>query len=193
MKLKPKKCLFLRDEILYLGHVVTREGIRPDPSKTERIKEYPIPKDVSQLRQFFGLASYYRRFICGFSKIAAPLNALLKKDVAFTWECTCQQAFVELKECWMSAPVLAYPQFKSDVPFMLKTDASIHGLGAVLTQKQEDGKSVHPIAYASRSLNCHERNYGITELETLGLVWAARLFRPYLLGTSVKCIVYTDH
>ena len=104
LKLKLKKCLFLQDEVSYLGHVVTREGIRPDPSKTERIKEYPVPKDVSQLRQFLGLAAYYRRFIRGFSKIAAPLNALLKKDVAFTWDGTCQQAFEELKECLISAP-----------------------------------------------------------------------------------------
>ena len=95
-----------------------------------------------------------------------------------------------MRECLISAPVLAYPQFKSDVPFVLETDASSHGLSAVLAQKQADGK-VHPIAYASRSLNCHERNYGITELETLGLVWAARLFRPNLLGH--KCIAYTDH
>ena len=121
---------------------------------------------------------------------AAPLNFLLKKDAVFQWDDGCQSAFDQLKECLISAPVLAYPQFKSDVPFVLETDASIHGLGAVLAQKQADGK-VHPIAYASRSLNCHERNYGITELETLGLVWAARLFRPYLLGH--KCIVYTDH
>ena len=97
LKLKPKKCLFLRDEVPYLGHVVTREGIHPDPSKTERIKEYPVPKDVPQLRQFLGLASYYMRFIRGCSEIAAPLNALLKKDVAFRWDGSCQQAFDQLR------------------------------------------------------------------------------------------------
>ena len=95
-----------------------------------------------------------------------------------------------MKECLIYAPVLAYPQFRSDIPFVLETDASVLLLGAVLAQKQADGK-IHPIAYASRSLNSHEQNYGITELETLGLVWAARLFRPYLLGH--KCMVYTDH
>ena len=110
--------------------------------------------------------------------------------MCFQWDDSCQQAFTQLKECLVSAPVLVYPRFKADVPFVLETDASVQGLGAVLAQKQADGK-VHPIAYASRSLNSHERNYGITELETLGLVWAARLFRPYLLGH--KCIVYTDH
>ena len=100
------------------------------------------------------------------------------------------QSFVELKNRLTSAPVLAYPRFDVNVPFILETDASAQGLGAVLSQTQSDGK-VHPIAYASRSLNVHEKNYSATELETLGLVWASRLFRPYLLGH--KCIVYTDH
>ena len=190
MKLKPKKCLFLRDEVPYLGHVVTREGIQPDPSKTERIREYPVPTSVSQVRQFLGLASYYRRFICGFSTIATLLNALLRKDVAFRWDDSCQEAFEQLKQCLVSAPVLAYPQFKPELPFVLETDASLLGLGAVLAQKQADG-NVHLIAYVSRSINSHERNYSVTELETLGLVWAAWLFRPYLLGR--KCIVHTDH
>ena len=131
LKLKPKKCLFLREEVPYLGHVVTREGIHPDPSKTAKIREYPVPKDVSQLRQFLGLASYYRRFICGFSKIAAPLHALLRKDVCFQWDDSCQQAFTQLKECLVSAPVLVYPQFKADVPFVLETNASVHGLSLI--------------------------------------------------------------
>ena len=90
----------------------------------------------------------------------------------------------------ISAPVLAYPQLESDNPFVLETDASLQGLGAVIAQKQGDGQ-VHTIAYASQSLHLNERNYGITELENLGLVWAAKLFRPYLLGR--RCIVYTDH
>ena len=90
----------------------------------------------------------------------------------------------------VTAPVLAYPQFQSEHPFILETDASTEGLGAILAQQQSDGK-VHPIAYASRSLNPHERNYGITELETLGLVWAVKTFRAYLLGHH--CVVYTDH
>ena len=101
-----------------------------------------------------------------------------------------QESFTRLKELLVTAPVLAYPQFESVHPFVLETDASTEGLGAVLAQQQSDGK-VHPIAYISRSLNPHERNYGVTELETLGLVWAVKVFRPYLLGHH--CIVYTDH
>jgi hypothetical protein len=137
-----------------------------------------------------GLASYYRRFIKDFSKIAFPLHTLLKKDAPFNWSEGCVDAFNGLKNRLVSAPVLVYPNFESDNPFILETDASLQGLGAVLGQKQSDGL-VHPTAYASRSLHPNERNYGITELETLGLIWAAKLFRPYLLGH--KCVVYTDH
>ncbi len=108
----------------------------------------------------------------------------------FHWTTACKEAFTKLKSLLVSAPVLAYPQFRSSHPFILETDASIAGLGAVLAQQQEDGQ-VHPIAYSSRSLSVHERNYAITELETLGLVWATKIFCPYILGH--RCVVFTDH
>ena len=190
LRLKPQKCLFLREKVPYLGYIVTREGIVPDQAKTEKILSYPVPVDVARVRQFLGLASYYRHFVPGFAKAAAPLHALLKKDANFHWTQQCQESFDHLKELLVTPPVLAYPQFQSEHPFILETDASTEGLGAVLAQQQSDGK-VHPIAYASRSLNPHERNYGITELETLGLVWAVKTFRAYLLGHH--CVVYTDH
>ena len=101
-----------------------------------------------------------------------------------------ENAFNKLKQLLVSAPVLAYPRFQSGYPFIVETDASTSGLGAVLAQQQDDG-NVHPIAFASRSLSKHEQNYGITELETLGLVWAVKLFRPYILGHH--CVVFTDH
>lgn len=169
LRLKAKKCLFLRKEVSYLGHVVTRQGIKPDPAKTDKIRGYPAPTDVSQVRQFLGLASYYRRFVPEFAMIASPLHLLLKKDTAFDWTPECADAFVGLKAALIHAPVLAYPQFDSQHPFILETDASTKGLGAVLTQQQRDQK-VHPIAFASRSLTAAETNYAITELETLGLV-----------------------
>ena len=190
LRLKPKKCLFLRNEVPYLGHVISADGIRPDPAKTDKVKSFPVPHDVTTLRQFIGLASYYRRFVPGFAKIAAPLHALTKKDVPFNWTPQCDEAFCKLKDLLVTAPVLAYPHFGSDKEFILETDASGLGLGAVLSQQQDDG-FIHPIAYASRSLNSHEQNYCISELETLGLVWAVRYFRPYLLGHHT--IVYTDH
>ena len=190
LRLKPKKCLFLREEVPYLGHLISALGIRPDPSKTEKVKTFPTPCDVTAVRQFIGLTSYYRRFVPNFSNIASPLRALTKKNAVFKWSTECQSAFDRLKTMLTSAPVLAYPKFGPDAEFVLETDASGIGLGAVLSQQQSDGM-LHPIAYASRSLDPSESNYGITELETLAVVWAARYFRPYLLGH--RTIVYTDH
>ena len=180
----------LRDEVHFLGHVISTDGVRLDPAKVEKVQCYPTPTDATQVRQFLGLASYYRRFMPDFAKVSAPLCVLTKKNATFLWTTECETAFVELKHLLTTAPVLAFPHFGPDQSFVLETDASGIGLGAVLSQVQEDGV-VHPIAYASRSLDKHERNYGISELETLGLVWAVRYFRPYLLGHP--CTVYTDH
>ena len=135
------------------------------------------------------MASYYRRFIPNFAKIANPLHMLTRQDVTFQWTSVCQSAFDRLKELLSSPPVLAYPDFSKK--FLLHTDASGLGLGAVLEQEPEGGGPPHPIAYASRSLSKPEQKYGITELEALGVVWAVRHFRAYLLGN--KCRVYTDH
>ena len=189
LRLKPKKCLLLRKEVPYLGHVMTTSGIRPDPAKIETVKNFLTPTDVTKIRQFLGLASYYRRFIPAFARIAHPLHRLTKKDVPFHWNSDCETAFERLKECLMTAPILSYPQCGPDKRFILETDASGLGLGAILSQEQEG--QVHPIAYASRTLDPHECNYGISELETLALVWAVRHFRPYILGHHT--VAYTDH
>ena len=127
-----------------------------------------------------------------FAKISAPLRAFITKNATFQWRVECEKAFCELKHLLTTAPVMAYPRFGPGRSFILETDASGVGLRAVLSQTQDDDDgTAHPIAYASRSLDKHERNYGISELETLGLVWAVRYFRPYLLGHP--CVVYTDH
>ena len=190
LRLKTKKCRFLKSTVSYLGHLVMSEGIQPDPEKTSRVISYPAPTDINEVRSFLGLASYYRRFVPGFSQVAAPLHCLLKKEAHFYWSMECQRALEQLKQLLTSAPVLAYPRFNSEHPLILETDASAKGLGAVLAQQQEDDK-VHPIAFASRSLNAQKNNYGIAEMETLAVVWAAKLFRPYLLGH--RCEVITDH
>ena len=190
LRLKPKKCLLLHDEVPYLGHVVSAQGVKPDLAKTEKVKSFPVPLDVTGVRQFIGLASYYRRFVPSFASIASPLHSLTKKNSKFSWTAGCQAAFDKLKELLVSAPVLAYPRFGQGIQFVLETDASGVGLGAVLSQTQADGQ-LHPVAYASRSLDTSERNYGITELETLAVVWAVRYFRPYLLGHHTT--VFTDH
>ena len=165
--------------------MISAKGIRPDPAKTEKVRAFPTPKDATTVRQFLGLASYYRKFVRDFAKVAHPLNQLTKKNVPFQWSDMCEASFKELL-----TSILGYPRFGEGKSFILETDASGIGLGAILSQEQEDGQ-VHPIAYASRTLDPAERNYGISELETLGLVWALRYFRAYLLGHP--CTVYTDH
>ena len=188
LKLKPRKCFLAMKEVEYLGFRVSGEGIIADPKKIEAVQNYPTPADVKQVRSFLGLASYYRRFIPNFSVIARPLYALTKKDAVFVWCDFCEEAFAQLKALLTQAPILAFPDFASS--FRLETDTSGLGLGAVLSQEQDDG-TMRPIAYASRTLQPHERNYGSTELEALGVVWAVRHFRQYLYGHN--CHVFTDH
>ena len=147
-----------------------------------------MPTCLKELRRFLGLASYYRRFIPKFASVAQPLHHLTGKGVPFEMTEAAASAFEELKEKLTTSPVLAYPSFNQD--FILETDASISGLGAVLAQIQSDSKP-HPIAYASRSLSPSEKNYSVTELETLAVVWAMSHFHYYLYGHNVK--VYTDH
>ena len=179
LRLKPKKCDLLRDQVHFLGYIVSAAGIEPDPAKTDKIDEFSTLKDATSVRCFLGSASYYRRFVPNFSVIAAPLSKLTKKNAQFEWSKDCEVSFKRLKHALMTAPVLAYPRFGPGNTFILETDASTLGLGAA--QPQQDG-SIHPVAYASRSLDKHEKNYGISELETLGLVWAVRYYRPFLLG-----------
>ena len=188
LRLKPAKCHLARQHVEFLGHIVSSAGVQTDPKKLKAVNRYPPPTDVKTLRSFLGLASYYRRFVPGFAATASPMHALTKKDVPFVWTGSCQSSFERIKELLTSAPVLVFPQF--DRPFILETDASGAGLGAILAQKQDDG-SVRPIAYASRTLQPHEKRYGATEMEGLGVVWAVKHFRPYLYGHA--CDLYTDH
>ena len=188
LKVNPSKCQFIRQEVEYLGHVITPEGLRPNDKLIKAVKEYTLPKNVQELKRFLGLASYYRRFVHQFSRVAQPLHRLTCKNTEFDWSDECQSAFERLKELLVTSPILAYPNFQRD--FLLETDASHQGLGAVLSQVQSDNRS-HPIAYASRGLTPAEKNYGITDLETLAVVWSISHFHYYLYGHKVT--VYTDH
>ena len=141
----------------YLSHVVSADGVRPDPQKLSAVRNYAQPTDLKSLRAFLGLTSYYRKFIPHFSRVASPLHALTHKDVPYDWSAECQQAFQTLKQLLMEAPILAYPDFTRD--FLLETDASGAGLGAVLAQRQDDNQ-IRPVAYASRTLQPHEKNLG---------------------------------
>ena len=173
LKLKPSKCRLAQKELEYLGHVV---GLKTSPRLVEAVQCFPVPRSVKSVRSFLGLTSYYRKFILNVAKIARPLHGLMC-NARFIWSADCQAAFLELKGQLIIPPVLASPNFARD--FVIETDASIDGIGAVLGQYQDDRAS---ISYASRGLNCSERNYGITELETLALVWAISHFHHFLYG-----------
>ena len=187
LKLKPKKCVLFQKSVLYLGHVVSREGIATDPEKIRVIQEWETPKCLKDVRAFLGLASYYRRYVKSFCDIARPLNRLTQKNIAFNWTNSCEEAFLALKQCLTTSPVLAYPTYSGQ--FTLDTDASAYGIGAVLSQEQNGQEKV--IAYASRTLTRAQRNYCVTRRELLAVVFFVRYFRPYLYGRHFT--IRTDH
>lgn len=187
LKINPEKCEFFKSETRYLGHVVSGEGIHTDPDKVAAIQEIPAPTNLRELRRFLGVVSWYRRFVPEFATLAYPLTSQLKKGKHWKWTEDHHTVFEILKMRLTQAPVLACPDFAR--MFKLQTDASEHGLGAVLTQDFEEGERV--IAYASRTLNGAERNYSATEKECLAIVWGIRKMRPYLEG--YEFLVVTDH
>ena len=155
LKLKPSKCHFVFQQVQYLGHLITPQGLLPNPKTVSAVTDFPTPTTVTQVRQFVGLASYYRRFVEGFARVAGPLHHLTRKDAEFNWTRVCQEALDTLKRKLVEAPVLVYPNF--DLGFILETDASYQGLGAVLSQRLKD-KLLHPVSYSSRALSPPEKN-----------------------------------
>ncbi|KAL6417460.1 hypothetical protein ACFW04_012719 [Cataglyphis niger] len=178
LRINTQKCHFCQDRLRYLGHIVDQEGVQTDPEKVSAITGWPAPTNVRQVRQFVGMASWYRRFVPDFSAVAAPLTRLTRKGARFTWSTEEERSFQRLKAALTTAPILTCPDFNK--PFILQTDASSYGLEAVLTQESPEGECV--IAYASRTLNGAERNYSATELECLAVVWGIRRMRDYLEG-----------
>lgn len=203
LKLKPSKCHLMRREVQYLGHLVSSGGIRTDPEKISKVKDWPQPTNRKEVLQFLGFAGYYRRFVESYAKLAAPLYRLTsgdpkrkirgKKmpaapDTPFLWTDECTKAFNALKEKLTSAPLLGYPDYT--LPFVLQTDASGEGLGAVLAQIQDGSERV--IAYASRGLSPPETRYPAHKLEFLALKWAVTgKFFDHLYGH--KFSVLTDN
>ena len=179
LKISPTKSDFAFEELLYLGHIVGNNAIRMNPKKVATVAMQPAPVDVPTLRSFLGLTSYYRRFVRGYSQIAAPLTQLLKKGQAFHWGDDQEDAFQHLKRAITAEPVLAPP--REEAPYVLQTDWSQQAVGAVLSQKDEGGEE-RVVAYASKTLSKAERNYAAVEGECLAVLWACTLFRPYLHG-----------
>jgi hypothetical protein len=180
---KFSKCAFWLEEIQFLGHVLSAQGIAVDPSKVKDILEWKLPTIVHQVRSFLGLAGYYCRFILDFSKIVKPITGLLMNDTKFDWSSKCNEAFKQLKVLLTTTLVLAQPDIEK--PFDVYCDASGNGLGCVLMQ---EGRV---IAYASRQLHRHEEHYPTHDLELAAVVHALKIWHHYLLGNT--CHLYTDH
>ncbi|CAF1350808.1 unnamed protein product [Rotaria sp. Silwood1] len=188
LTLKASKCDFCRKELKYLGHIITPDGIKPDPGLIDSVKRFPQPTRLKDIQSFLGLTGYYRKFIKDYAKISEPLLAKIRSHQKskcppnnMEWSVECTVAFERLKTALTQAPLLRAPNFNE--PFILETDACDYGLGAVLTQEYDNKKFV--IAYASRTQTAAERNYFPTEKEALAIYWATKHFRPYLEGTKI--------
>ena len=180
---KRSKCEFNKSILKFLGHIVCADGIKVDPEKIQALMDWPPPKNVTDVRQFMGLANYFRKFIQGLSSLAKPLTDLTKTDTSWAWDASEQKAFDGIKQALCSAPTLRMPDTQK--PFTVVCDASDFGIGAVLMQAD------HPVAYFSKLLNQAQRNYTVTERELLAVVEALKLWRCYL--GDQEFLVVTDH
>ncbi|XP_072182290.1 uncharacterized protein [Diadema setosum] len=187
---KPAKCKFGEREVLYLGFVIGGGKVKPEPAKIEAVVSYPRPVTKTDVRAFLGLTGYYRKFIPEYSEIASPLTDLTRKSEPklVRWNPKCEAAFQTLKSSLTSAPVLRSPNYSA--PFIVQVDASDRGIGAVLSQTDEEGVD-HPVAFISRKLLPREVNYPIIEKECLAIIWSVEKFHPYLFGQSF--VIQTDH
>lgn len=182
-----EKCVFARDKVKYLGHVITQDGVSADEDKVRAVLDMKAPSTLRHLRTFLQTCSWFRKFVPSFSAVAEPLTRLLKKNQPWSWGSDQARAFQELKTRLSSAPILVQADYSK--PFVLRTDASSYAIGAVLLQGE--GKDERPIEYASRLLIPAERNYSTTEREALAVVWAVERFRGYIEGHEV--IIGSDH
>ena len=189
LKLKPKKCVLFQNEVSFLGHIVSADGVRGNPEKIPAIESWPTPTSVSDVRSFLGISSYYRRFIPDFSSVAYPLTRLTQKNRQFEWTDECETAFLTLKRLLTTAPILSYP---SRDMFVLDTDASAFGVCAVLSQIQDGQEKV--IAYGSKTLSRSQMGYCTTYRELLAVVTFVKQFRHYLWPTISRtnrpCVTY---
>lgn len=184
LKLKASKCSFGYNELKLLGHVISKDGIKVDPSKVSAIKDMPIPRNVSEVRTYLGMTGYYRRFIKNYSILSRPLTELTRKDVPFQWTQSCQASFEILKSKLMTAPILS--QFNEDLDVILYCDASLLGIGCVLAQRQNNEEKT--IAYASRALTPTEYKWSIAERECLAVMFGLQRFHEYCYGRKITVV-----
>ena len=185
LRAKKHKCHFMQPKVTFLGHVIDENGLHPIPSKVQAIREAPRPQNVTELKSYLGLLTYY---VPNLSTQLAPLYLLLKKSTPWKWSAEQEQAFQKSKELLTSFNLLVH--FDPSLPIVLACDASQYGIGAVLAHKLPDG-SERPVGYVSRTLNDAERNYAQLEKEGLALVFGVKKFYSYLFGHSFTLI--TDH
>ncbi len=187
---KPSKCQFGMHQCVYLGHVVGGGQVRPEVGKLLAVENFPVPSTKKHVRSFLGLTGYYRRFIPDYATVAAPLTDLTRKagPNVVVWTDSCGHAFGELKRRLCSTPILQSPDFS--LPFLVQTDASDRGVGAVLSQRSRDGGD-HPVAFFSRKLLPREQRYSTVEKECLAIRLGIQSFRVYLMGRPFT--VQTDH
>jgi hypothetical protein len=187
LKLKPSKCALFQSEVKYLGHIVNTHGVSTDPAKVQSVREWARPRNLSEVRTFMGFIGYYRRFFKDFATLARPLNRLTSKDVPFQWTEEEEKAFQDLRRLMTEAPVLAYPQ--PGVEYIVDTDASADGAGAVLSQCL--GGEERVVAYYSKTFSTCQRNYCVTRRELLAVIMAVSHFKPYPYGRKFR--LRTDH
>ena len=180
----------MQQQCSYLGHIVGNGVVQPELAKLQAVEAFPTPTSKRQVRTFLGLTGYYRKFIPNYASVACPLTDLTKKLAPNcpVWTNQCEEAFQTLKRLLCSAPVLKGPDFNK--PFILQTDASERGIGAVLSQLDEDQEE-HPIAFFSRKLLSREEKFSTIEKECLAIKLACQSFRVYLLGRPF--LIQTDH
>ena len=188
---KAEKCEFHKQTVEFLGHILERGVVKADPKKVQTVLDWERPADRTQLRRFLGFANYYRKFIRNFSQIASPLNALTSTKNPYVWTPQAEEAFLELKSRFTSAPVLTMPDPTRQ--FLVEVDASDSGVGAVLSQRSEQDHQVHPCAFFSRKLTPAERNYDVGNRELLAVHEALKEWRHWLEGSTQPFVVMTDH
>jgi len=190
LRVNPEKCQFLRDEIKFLGHVISQEGVKTDPTKIEAIKDFGKPKCVKKMRSFLGICNYYRKFIKDYSKKARSLEQLCSgpSNKKIEWTSGLEEVFNGMKEALMMSPILCFPDINKE--FILDTDASFDTIGAVLSQKDNNGRE-RVIAYGSHAMTSHEKGYCTTRKELLAIYYFCIHFKHYLYGR--RFILRTDH